>query len=529
MHRPRLINALTAFALVLAPAWLVATPALAAQPQTIEAPTREAAREELKKLRLKEFHAAFNVKDFTGAAAALEDLVILDPGEPIVAINLATTRAVLGEDDAAEAALLRALENGYDDLHQLKANKALVDVLKRERMAAILASPERLLAASRDVRVSRLARDYAPRAGVSLDVELRLAVLSSLPPGSLRTAQIEMRAVARWWMNNVLSAEADSAIPAEKAKRLVLDPTPQAWTVVFLPTREQYNTWLVQTTGVRPGSLAGLYDHDKRQLVTQDTGATLRHEFAHVLHWRHCTALGQNHPVWVQEGLCSLIEDVARDTVDGGGDDALPTLRPVPSWRTNTVRNMARNGVLPPWSKLFAKDSDVFMKSTPLANYAVARAIFLWLHDTGQLRAWYANYTLTFAADASGMQAFEATFLEPIEVVEKKFRAWARNLPEAPDATRPGLISLPMEFAEQTGDGLTVTRILPGFFKIDGLRLGDVITAIDGAPIRDLHDYERAVSGRPAGSALAVSFRRGPGAKARTGVANVPLIAVEGR
>ncbi|MFZ4576370.1 MAG: hypothetical protein ACOYN0_18445, partial [Phycisphaerales bacterium] len=159
------------------------------QPETIEANSREEARQQLKKRRLAEFHAAFDAKKFEAAAAALEDLLILNPHEPIYAINLATVRAVLGQDEAAEAALIRALENGYDDLHQLKANKALVDVRKRERISIILDNPERLLAASRDVRVSRLAADFAPKAGVSHDHELRLAIISSLPPSSLRAAQ----------------------------------------------------------------------------------------------------------------------------------------------------------------------------------------------------------------------------------------------------------------------------------------------------------------------------------------------------
>ena len=77
--------------------------------------------------------------------------------------------------------------------------------------------------------------------------------------------------------------------------------------IVVLPSKRDFTTWLIVTFGpaARTGfsTIGGSYIHEKKELVSQDLGSTLRHEFFHVLHWRSMIRLAQDHPIWIQEGL----------------------------------------------------------------------------------------------------------------------------------------------------------------------------------------------------------------------------------
>src|SRR6185369_8534018 len=112
------------------------------------------------------------------------------------------------------------------------------------------------------------------------------------------------------------------------------------------------------------------------------------HEFWHIMHWRDMDARAQQHPIWIMEGLCSLVEDV--DTGPNGG------MIPKPSWRTNMVRRLAKGGSLIPLEVLFATGYKTFMNDRPLAYYGESRALFLYLHQRGKLKDWYTFYTAAF-------------------------------------------------------------------------------------------------------------------------------------
>src|SRR5690606_4633408 len=82
------------------------------------------------------------------------------------------------------------------------------------------------------------------------------------------------------------------------------------WVIVFLPMPRDYARWAMGKFGPGWRQVGGSYSDDEKMLVTQDLGGTLRHEFWHVLHWRDQRRRGQLHPIWIMEGLCSLVEDV---------------------------------------------------------------------------------------------------------------------------------------------------------------------------------------------------------------------------
>ncbi len=124
--------------------------------------------------------------------------------------------------------------------------------------------------------------------------------------------------------------------------------------------------------------------------MSSSTRCTIGHS------WRR----GQDHPIWVKEGLCSLVEDY--DLVDSGARDAAlrplgRVIRPAPSWRTNIVKRIERGGLLRPIQEWISNPEDRFLGVRPLSNYSLARAMFLYLFERGALRTWW-NVILPLSA-----------------------------------------------------------------------------------------------------------------------------------
>lgn len=434
--------------------------------------------------------AAFRKDDLEGAERHLSELARLRPGDPLANYNLACVLALRGKVPEGEAALVRAVEAGFTDFFAMRRDPHLANLRTTETFQALAGSWRAVQDAVIDARIARELARRGPGYTAVKDEALRLAYVSAFPEATLAGAREEIARLARWWESAVLP-EGETAMSPEADR-------PDAWVVVLLPTRRDFDLWAAQALGSRAGSVGGIYDHDRKELVAQNTGATLRHEFLHVLHWRHMARTGKVQPSWIHEGLCSLVEDI-ETAADG-------SITPVASWRTNTVRNMARIGNLPRFADLFGKRADEFVQKRALANYAAARGLFLFLHQQGKLRAWYGQFVAD-EADETGAAALERVFGKPLAEIEKEFRAWARALPEAPDASRTLKVGFSFDLQEE-GDGLKVSTIVADR-GAGGLRLGDVLFSLDGAPTRDLHDLSRALAGKKPGETVEVEYRRG--------------------
>jgi S1-C subfamily serine protease len=106
---------------------------------------------------------------------------------------------------------------------------------------------------------------------------------------------------------------------------------------------------------------------------------------------------------------------------------------------------------------------------------------------------------------------------KPIKEVEKEFRAWARQLPEVPEEVGRGRANLPVDVGIGTGEGPIVQVDALAEFTRPGnrtaapspLRDKDVITAIDGKPVRDMNDLARVLGEYEPGATVAVAYIRG--------------------
>ncbi len=452
---------------------------------------------------------AFEAEDFERGLRFAERAVEMKPFDPIAHYNLACGLAMTGDVPAAEAALEEAIELGFVDFHHIERNRYLEPIRGGETYRRVFARWPELLDARAAAEERAFREAFDERAySCTEDVELRLQKVSAYDEAESEVAWSQLRRVAAW---------AESEFPAwfgAEAGR------PPAWVMVALPTAEDFAVLTGFTAGV-----GGVYDKHKQRLVSRDIGSSLRHEFVHVLHWRHMDRIGQVHPMWVQEGLAGLVEDVAggiESAVLGDAAGGLAAgsaggeLRPLPNWRTNIVKRRVERGLLTPWTHLFAMDKRRFMARHRSAHYAESRAVMMFLHERGKLGAWYERFVTDFDEDPTGLGAVSIVFDQPIAEVERAFRRWAAELPKVSEvmSLSGGGLGVPLEPGE--GDGPVVAG-LGGPKGVEGVgddpenrvRLRDVILAIDGVRTPTLDELLRVLGEYEAGEVVEVSLRRG--------------------
>ncbi len=440
--------------------------------------------------------AAFARKDFSAAERLLRQQLELEPSNFVVYYNLACARALQGDGAGAGEFLKQAVEKGFTDITMLRTDPDLANARNDENYLKIVNNWGTLQTLHRDSNLEHARKMFSGREyQVFVDDGLRLAYLSAADPKSFEQARADITKLAAWGVANVLTDLAGG----EGEPR-------DAWVVVVLPTPADFNKWSRAMFGAQGAAgfstIGGLYSHDSKRLVAMDLGATLRHEFFHVLHWRSVSRLRQDHPPWIQEGLCSLVEDYEL-RADGN-------LEPVASWRTNIARRLARTGLLMPIRQLATMSRDKFISTRPLATYGQARAVFLFLWQTGKLKDWYTAYTEEHAADPSGVAALERVYGKPIDEIDKDYRKWARELPEVAEQSRPGSVGLGVDVEAGAGDGPVIVSVgRRSAARAAGLRVNDVITAIDGKPTRDMNELVRILGEHEAGDEVEVSYRRG--------------------
>lgn len=449
--------------------------------------------EKLAELASKAFDA-FRQGRHAEAEAFLREQLIIAPADPIALYNLACVLGAQLKNDEAGIALADAITNGYVDLRRIRRDPFIATARLQDAPKSLIDNWSRTLDHALQ-RTIDLSQPLAPKSSPIRDETLKVAFLCAFDEQSCTDARTEITSIGRWAIANIFPTHADSA-------ELALDP----WALIVLPTRAAFERWSTDTYGPRPAAsyhaVGGAYDHDTKRLIAQDLGSTLRHEFLHVLHWRDMTRRSQIHPVWVQEGLCSLMEDY----------DFLPdgSLTPAHSWRTTTAKRLLGTGTLPSLSALTSMSREAFSQSRPLTNYALARTLFLYLHDQGKLATFYATLCSTYSEDPTGALALERTLSKPIADINTDFRASLRSTPDIPEQILSGMASLGVEVTAGTGEGPIVT-LSP---SASPLRSGDVIVALSAKerpvhPVRDIPELIRLLSHHLPGDTLQVTLRRG--------------------
>lgn len=429
--------------------------------------------------------------DFAAAEPGTRTLVELDPENFVHVYNLACIRS--RQRDAKEAIdlLAQAVELGFTDLRHVQRDPDLADIRQEAGYKAILADWDALLAKSGE-RNLRQVREFFSNKNykVERDERLRMIFVGAIDERAFDEVRAEMGALADWAAKHVFPDLHD----AQQLRR-------DAWVVVVLPNRPDFKRWSFKTFGNAADNglsmIGGSYQHDQKRLVSQDLGGSLRHEFFHALHWRDCTRRGQFHAMWVQEGLCSLVEDY-----DVGPEGVLI---PAPSWRTNTVQRMLTAGTFIPLKRVLATSHQDFLGSQRMGLYAISRSIFLYLSQRGKLRAWYEAYAGGLREDRTGQAALEKVLDMPLADIEKDFRQWVKGLPTVAEELRPGMASLGVEVENGEGDGPKIVAV----GRASPFSPHDVITRVNTRPTRDLPELLRVLGMYRPHDIVPVTVRRG--------------------
>jgi hypothetical protein len=488
---------------------LSAAPALGqpeGRPTTPEAAQRQKEREKKLIAIQEDIGKAISAGDYAEAERLLQSELRLDPKNFVIHYNIACMRSLQGDGEGACDPMKHAIETGFIDLKRLRTDPDLVAFRKTEFYSTLVEGWPRVLAAHLEANLKQAARIFDGKTGpytTTRDEKLRIGIMSGMDPVSTEQAHADISRLFDWGVLNLFPDLTD----AEKSVN-------DAWAVVVLPTSRDFRKWAVATYGLDAvtgtSGIGGHYDHDQKRLVAMDLGATLRHEFFHVLHWRSATRLGQMHPIWIQEGLCSLVEDY-----ELGPGGAPESLKPVPSWRSNIVKRLAAGGKLPTIRQLASMRHDHFIGSNPLSNYGQARTFFLYLLMQGKLKEWYEHYTTHYRADPTGVKSIEAVLGKPSTEVDKDYRAWLKTIPEVAEQNKPGEVGIGADVEMGDGDGPVIVAIPrderghPNPARHAGLHVNDVITAIDGQPTRDLNELVRVLGTHKAGDEIELGYRRG--------------------
>jgi hypothetical protein len=341
---------------------------------------------------------------------------------------------------------------------------------------------------------------------VTLD-DLRIELITHLPQDEAGLIASELEKVHSYLSEHVFPTDAELGIDAMIAQAFQNDAGAKAlldhpWSIIIIPNAADYNMWAKRMFGgANPnhgaaGVIGGLYDHASKRLVAIDAGSTLRHEFAHVLHQRLCERVGQTHPVWMLEGVATLVEDM-----DANGTDFVPAT----SWRTNAAFRMAGASVLPTLKSLSSLEPAVFGGPRALANYAATRSAFLWATQNDILHPWFVMYMtnreMGIAHDATGFASFFAVATSRVQGdakpltnerdLEKALRAFARSHKSVPEETRRGSPSLGVTVEGKQGEGLVIVDIAPRWKT--ALRRGDVIIKVGSHSVRDIAELLRVL------------------------------------
>jgi hypothetical protein len=436
---------------------------------------------------------AFNAGRIDEAESLWRRLAEQDQKSFVPWYNLACARSVRGDGAGAAEHMLTAVERGFADLGRLKTDENLRVFRATETYTKLVEAWPAFLDRRIDTQLEAARLEYGPRYSYIKDEKHRLAFVSAFDTVTSRQAREHVHEVAEWALTNLFP----------ELRRP--DPDhPEPWILVILPTREHFDAWARQTYGDLPASatsqLGGAYSHEHRKLVTIDLGSTLRHEFLHVLHWRSSDRLGQQHAIWVQEGLAALVEDM--DQTPRGAYE------PAVSWRTNSVKRLAEQNKLPGVAEFTSMPRERFSGSRPLANYAVARSIFMFLLERGELDDFYAAYAAGHEADPTGLDALLTASGMTAPEFDEAMRRWAVGLDEVYEQNRAPSLGIGALLELDQGDGPVVRRILDRAAKDAGLRVGDVITGLNGRPVRDLNEFYRVLTPLNVGERVELTYRR---------------------
>jgi len=412
-------------------------------------------------------------KKYGEALAIYEEILKQYPDDATALYNSACCLSLLKRVDEAVKRLREAVKAGFLDLEHIKHDKDLDPVRESDAYKKFLQDFETLAQEAEKKKKQRIAKRLKGWL-CKEDSEKKIVLFTNC---SEKWAERLMRILRAWY-----DAHTGYFFP-NKPKHYIY--------VCVAKDGESYRRYL----GGRAGA-AGFYNHSTRILnLNLRTGTgTLVHEFTHALHYADMDARHQRHPIWIVEGFGSMFEQC---TIKDGKPVGLV------NWRLPIIQRALKQNKH--WSlPHFIKNSyRCFSQNSSLA-YAQARYIFFWLQHKGLLKRFYEEYTRTYKDDRTGLKAFEKVVGKSAADAEKEWREFVLSLKYPQRRVRLGI------YAEGVEGGVKVKEVVKDTpAEAAGLKAGDVITEIDGKPIRGLSDLRKILRSKKPGDTATLKIKRG--------------------
>lgn len=264
--------------------------------------------------------------------------------------------------------------------------------------------------------------------------------------------------------------------------------------VVVLPTLKDYRK-RIPTRGVH-----GVYVRKTRTLWSISFSGVLIHEFVHALHHRQQAALGQEHPIWIVEGLATLLQS---SRIDKGG------LTILKDRQLATVQSAIRTNTAIPLRTLVAMNQKAFLDRRELC-YAQARSTMGYLHQLGKLDEFYTAFRRDYSSDATGLATVCRVLGRSAQQVERDWKAWvlSRKPPWAPARRARAHLGVRMK---ATPAGVKITGFVRGSTaqRVGRLQVGDTILSIAGRTVGTAREVTRAVQSCRPGQIVEIEAIRG--------------------
>lgn len=413
------------------------------------------------------------------AERTLRQALEIEPTSPTNLYNLACVMALRGRGEAALDFLEKSASAGFVDFIHMNRDPDLRSIRELPRYRKLLERKEELQRQAAEAALKWLKRQFGEAYLYEIDVKNKLIFATNTDERTLEALR----------KNLVAQAEAQW--------KDLFDNKPEQYVSVVLPSVADFKEIVSQ-----PG-VGGFYNHTNRILICQRLGQVMTHEFTHALHNADQDPTGQEHAIWLTEGLATLYEAAQFE-----GDGEQRKLVPADNFRLPFLQRGARMKRLIPLERLITMDQKPFVNNATYA-YGQAGSLLLYLHEEGLLKKFYEEYKATFDRDNSGKVALETVTGKPLGQLEKDWLAWMTARKAPPMNTGVDGPVLGVRFGE-ANDGLMIDEMVPtGPAARDGLKVGDVVVGLNDAEVRDQQSLIPLLAGLKPGDEVAVQVRRG--------------------
>jgi tetratricopeptide (TPR) repeat protein len=448
-----------------------------------EKPRRRRSRPDplqIRRLHMKAFRLN-QEKRYREVIAVYEEILEADPDDDTALYNTACAHSLLGEKEKAIAYLEQSVLAGFTDFGHIERDKDLDNIRAEAGYVRILARRDELFRKAAEKATVRLKSQLKARGSrvdyeVFVDEKNRFTYLHTKTEKALQAIRDQLAGYAALQWRDLF--------PNRVSRPLF---------IVLLPRRDGR----ILRRGV-----GGTFDPRTNTLICGNLPSmklaksnVLLHEFTHALHFADQSARRQSHPIWLVEGLATLLESAIVK-----GDRLVPRH----SARLNTVQKASKSDGLIPWLRLMGMSQREYMAQASIA-YAQSRYMLFYMWEKGFLKKFYAEYTnkANYKGDKTALQSFEAAFGKPLNEVEHDWKTWLLQQ-KAPPIPFIGVSTQPVAL------GLRVTRVQDGSGADKAeIEEGDIIVGVDGMPVSISDDLLEVLSTHDVSDIIEMDVLRG--------------------